>query len=90
MPIIDDASLAGLKAQLDSAHQWPCLFMFKFIVPQAEASRLLALLEPERHTARASRGGKYVALTMEMEMRCSDEVCMLYQKASQVEGVIAL
>ena len=90
MPIIDDAALAGLKAQLDAAHQWPCLFMFKFIVPQGQASRLLALLEPEQHSVRPSRGGKYLALTMEMEMRCSEEVCMLYQKASQVDGVIAL
>ena len=88
--MIDDAALAGLKTQLDAAHRWPCLFMFKFIVPQEQASRLLALLAPERHSSRASRGGKYLALTMEMEMRCSEEVCMLYQKASQVEGVIAL
>lgn len=88
--MLDEAAMQGLKEQLDAAHQWPCTFMFKFIVPQAQANRLLALVEPSHHTCRDSRSGKYVSITMELVMSCSDEVCMIYQKASQVPGVIAL
>lgn len=88
--MLEDHQLHGLKCQLDQCHAWPCVYMFKFIVPQAEASRLLAVLAPERHSARESRGGKYVALTMEMAMSSSEEVLMIYQKASQVPGVMCL
>lgn len=78
------------KDQLDQEHEWPDLYMFKFIVPSDRQSQIEALFEPEQITSKASKRGNYVSVTAKVTMRSSDDVIAVYEAAYRIEGVIAL
>jgi putative lipoic acid-binding regulatory protein len=78
------------KDQLDQEHEWPDLFMFKFIVPRDRQSQIEALFKPEQITSKASKRGNYVSITAKVTMQSSDEVIAIYEAAYRIEGVIAL
>ncbi|WP_235896678.1 DUF493 family protein [Oceanidesulfovibrio marinus] len=88
--MLSDESLESLKQKLHECHDWPCRYMFKFIVPQGQSNQLCAVLDMTPCIERASRTGKYVSITIEEHMSSPDEVVMIYQKASTVPGVLAL
>ncbi len=90
MTVLSDAALESLRNRLSRCETWPCTYIFKFIVPQGSCARLAAVLDMLPTCERASRSGKYVSFTFERHMSCPEEVVMIYQKASTVEGVIAL
>ena len=82
-----------LKARLEEVHEWPGLYMFKFIFEPNEEriSRINALFSEESEILRKySTGGKYLSLTVTEVMISSDDVIDRYDKASEVEGVIVL
>ncbi len=82
-----------LKERLDEVHDWPAVYMFKFIL-EPEKERLdsvLALFPPESEVLRKySEGGKYLSITVKEVMMTSDEVVKRYDKASEIQGVIVL
>ncbi|MBS3778996.1 MAG: DUF493 domain-containing protein [Desulfovermiculus sp.] len=84
-------STQQFKQRLDEHHQWPCTYMFKFIVPLQQTQKILDLFESrdELHT-RPSRYGRYMSVTARCTVSSSDEVVAVYQAASQVQGVISL
>lgn len=85
-----ESDYVSLRKRLDECHEWPCSYMFKFIVPQAEELRLAAILDQAKIIRRPSRNGKYVSLTAECSVSGSEEVVMIYQKVAHVPGIIAL
>jgi len=87
---MNEESLRSLQAKLDEYHQWPCQFMFKFIVPSEKTDELTAFFGERPFTTRASKNGKYVSFTAELEMQSSGEVIALYREAGKIEGIIAL
>lgn len=90
--MLDESGLEGLRQTLDQNHAWPCEYVFKFIVPKDQALRLSALLDEERAkvSERASRSGKYLSFTVQMRVASSEEVIMVYQRVSDVPGLVAL
>jgi len=87
---MNEASLRSLQVKLDAYHQWPCRFMFKFIVPREKTAELTAFLAERPYTTRSSKNGRYVSFTAELEMQSSEEVIAFYREAGKIEGIIAL
>lgn len=82
-----------MRKALDQVHQWPSVYMFKFILEpgQDKLDALMALFPPEAEVLRKySKGGKYVSLTVREVMMNADEVVQRYDRTSKIDGVIAL
>ncbi|HRI79708.1 MAG TPA: DUF493 family protein, partial [Cyclobacteriaceae bacterium] len=62
-----------------------------FIIPAGRQEDLRQLF-PLHTTAteKSSEKGKYISLTYQMMMPSSDSVIAVYQKASVIEGIVAL
>ncbi len=87
---MNEESLRSLQIKLDEYHQWPCRFMFKFIVPREKSQELTTFFAGKPFTTRASKNGRYVSFTAEIEMQSSEEVIVFYREAGRIEGLIAL
>ncbi len=81
---------AAFKQKLDENHDWPCVYLFKFIVPVAKKDAFNTIFPVEDLTFKSSKGGKYVSVTANVYMQSSDEVISIYEKAYKVEGIISL
>jgi putative lipoic acid-binding regulatory protein len=82
----------ALRKQLNEL-QWPSLYMFKFIVPSdnkkiAQVESLFGDDAEVKH--QPSSNGKYTSITAREVMLSVDDVLMVYQQASAIEGIIAL
>lgn len=91
--MLNEETKARLKERLDQIHEWPSVYMFKFIFePDPERlTAVLALFTPEAEVLRKySAGGKYVSITAQEVMMGSDEVIARYDRASAITGVIVL
>ena len=75
---------------LDDQMEWPSVYVFKFIAPQAGLDELRAIFGEHPVRVRASRRGNYISVTAHIEMHSSYEVIALYKAAAVVEGVILL
>ncbi len=82
-----------LRERLDQVHEWPSVYMFKFIF-EPENERLdavLSLFPPESEILRKySTAGKYLSITVKEVMLNADEVVQRYDRASEIDGVIVL
>lgn len=82
-----------LRERLNEVHQWPSVYMFKFVLEpdDAKLEALLALFPKESEVLRRySVGGKYVSITVKEVMMNADEVVARHDKASSIPGVIVL
>lgn len=80
----------SFREKLNQHYRWPALYVFKFIVPagkESEAKALFPLIIPNE---KPSSAGKYTSLTFQVEMPHASAVISVYEKASQIEGLIAL
>ena len=88
-----DEALENAKSILWAQQKWPGIYFFKFIVPndkvKLELVRKLFQFE-ENITYRTSKDIKFISLSCKQEMKNPDEVLAIYQKASEIEGVISL
>ena len=80
----------SFREKLDQHHQWPSLYVFKFIVPTGKEEDVKKILAPATTTERLSKQGNYTSITAQLIMPSSDSVIAIYQKASLIEGLIAL
>ncbi len=87
---MDQESVNSFRVKLDQHYRWPALYMFKFIVPSEKADEVTRLFPMHASTQKESREGKYTSITLQMMMPSSDAVIEVYQKASTIEGLIAL
>lgn len=78
------------KQKLDQQHDWPSLYMFKFIVPTGKEDEVFALFPKNNLTTKQSSKGKYTSVTAQIMMRSSEDVIEKYKEANQIEGVLAL
>ena len=82
-----------LKAKLEDVHDWPSVYMFKFIFEPTEErlARVMALFPEESEVLRRySKGGKYLSVTAKEVMMNADDVVHRYVRASEIDGVIVL
>ncbi|MCB0336555.1 MAG: DUF493 family protein [Bdellovibrionales bacterium] len=80
----------NLQKLLDQQLEWPALYLFKFIVPQAVKDELLSLFSEFELTLKDSSKGSYVSVSFRAEVTSSAEVVEFYRKAEQVDGVMIL
>ncbi|XXJ19592.1 DUF493 family protein [Desulfovibrio caledoniensis] len=78
------------KQALDEHHQWPCPYIYKFIVPAESLDRFQELFASEKLETRQSRTGKYTSVTMTSTMCSADEVMAVYEKAALIPGIMSL
>jgi hypothetical protein len=76
--------------KLDRFYAWPALYTFKFIVKAGQEEELRKLFPLHTDTTRPSKNGNYTSVTFQMMMPSSRAVIEVYQKASVIEGIIAL
>lgn len=91
--MLNEETKERLKERLNAVHEWPSVYMFKFIF-EPDKSRLdsiTALFPAEVEMLRKySAGGKYLSLTVREVMMSADEVVDRYNRASEIQGVIVL
>ena len=92
--VMNDSDFERIKNTLDQTHDWPSVFLFKFIVPSEsdKIARVEALFNSETAEIRMreSRNGKYTSISAREAMTSAESVLECYQKASEIEGLIAL
>lgn len=78
------------KELLDQEYTWPCDYTFKFIVPTGQEDKVEKLFPQNHVQQRQSAKGNYVSLTINYEASSSDLIIAIYEKASSIQGLIAL
>lgn len=81
---------AQFRQALDGHHQWPCPYVFKFIMPTENLPQFTALFPDESTQNRSSKTGKYTSVTMSSTMCSAEEVMAVYDKAAQIPGIMSL
>lgn len=82
-----------LRERLNEVHEWPSVYMFKFVLEPDEErlQALLALFPAESEILRRySTGGKYLSITVKEVMLNAEEVVLRHERASTIKGVIVL
>jgi uncharacterized protein len=87
---MDQAWIESFRLKLEQHYRWPSLYMFKFIVPTGREGEVKKLFPLHTTSEKASREGKYTSVTVQIMAPSSDAVIEVYQKASAIEGLIAL
>lgn len=87
---MDQEWFDNFRVKLEQHYSWPSLYMFKFIVPSGKEDELKKLFSNHTFTEKNSTQGNYVSLTMQIMASSSDSVIEVYQKAAEIEGLIAL
>ena len=83
----------GLKEKLNKVHSWPTVYMFKFIVPDypQKLARVQALFSPEAEVYyKSSKNGNYISVTGKEVVLGPEEVIRVYQKAEDINDIVAL
>ncbi len=88
--MIDKLWLASFKEKLDGHYAWPSLYTFKFIVPKGKEDDLRKLFPMHNPSERSSKNGNYISFTIQMMIPSTEAVIEVYEKASVIEGIIAL
>ncbi|MET2984056.1 DUF493 family protein [Aureibaculum conchae] len=83
-----------LKLSLEETTEFPTKYMFKFIIP-TDDSKVLQIENIFNYTGavidkKSSKTGKYISLTVLVQMADADSIIVKYKEVSKVEGVISL
>ncbi|MEY2705806.1 MAG: hypothetical protein RL407_1868 [Bacteroidota bacterium] len=78
------------KEKLESSGSFPMLYLFKFIVPSGKQTEVGLLFPGEKIILKPSSAGKYVSITIQKRVENAEQIIALYEKASQIEGIISL
>lgn len=83
-----------LKNQLDETTPFPSDYMYKFIVP-SEGNQLNQIQKIFDHknaviTKRKSKTGKYISVSIVINLINSNAVISYYKKTEKIKGIISL
>ena len=81
-----------LKIQLE-LQEWPNVYLFKFIVPNIseKIARATALFDDSADlNLRTSSKGTYMSISAKEMMMDVDSIIEKYNRASEIEGLVAL
>jgi putative lipoic acid-binding regulatory protein len=91
--MLNDEAKDRLLGRLNEVHQWPSVYMFKFVM-EPDAARIAALrslFPPESEVLRRfSSGGKYLSITIREVMLSAEDVVLRYEQVGAIGGVIML
>ncbi len=80
----------AFREKLESQHQFPGEYSFKFIVPFDKKEDLLKYMPEGKISLRPSSNNKYISITTKAHLKSSEEVLQVYFDANTIEGCIAL
>ncbi|UQD56273.1 DUF493 family protein [Flavobacterium sp. K5-23] len=83
-----------LKTELDLSNTWPALYLFKFIVPTENdnverVEQAFNCMGAVIKTTK-SRTGKFTSVSIDVQMKNSQEIVEKYQEVSVIKGIISL
>lgn len=81
-----------LRTQLEQ-EEWPNVYLFKFIVPNnsEHIARVNALFGEEAEIqSQPSRNGNFVSISIKEMMLDVNSIIAIYEKSSEIKGLIAL
>ncbi|HKL02369.1 MAG TPA: DUF493 family protein [Cryomorphaceae bacterium] len=91
---MNEGELQRIKVALDANHNWPSVYMFKFIVPSdnEKIAKVEALFNSNTAELKMSQSkkGNYTSITAKEVMTNSEKVLECYREASKIEGLMAL
>jgi putative lipoic acid-binding regulatory protein len=87
---IEADRLFKLKLVMDETVIFPTEYLFKFIVPAAVVQQILVILNGMDVDERASSNGRFISVSAKKIFHSSDEIILIYQKASFIQGIISL
>jgi putative lipoic acid-binding regulatory protein len=91
LEVFMDTDWRRFQNLLDAHHEWPCEYLFKFIVPEDKKQDVLNLFESkDLISSRKSSKGRYVSISATCTVNCSEEILVIYQAAARIQGVISL
>ena len=82
-----------LRRLLADNEEWPLLYMFKFIVPNqhGKVDKVVALLPENGEVSfNHTKSMRYVSVTCKAVMDNPDDIVLVTQEATAIEGVFAL
>lgn len=82
--------IAAFREKLEDQHDFPGIYIFKFIVPSDMTAKAEGLLESGEVTKKPSSKGTYTSVTIKAKMKSADQVVSVYQEAYKIEGLMAL
>lgn len=88
--MLKDKDLNKLKSLLEEQYSWPSIYLFKFIVPYNQTTKVEALFPGHEISKKGSQKGNYVSLSIEIQLDSADHVIAIYQQASNIPGLISL
>jgi uncharacterized protein len=87
---MDQEWMNSFREKLDKHHAWPSLYVFKFIVPTGKEQEVKDLFPRHNPSEKLSKQGNYTSVSVELMMPSSEAVIEVYEKASHIEGIVAL
>lgn len=85
---------ASLKEQLETNHNFPEDYLFKFIFlnDQSKLTELYQVFDGIKYTisTRDSKNQKYLSASIQAFVLSADHVIELYKKAANIEGIMML
>lgn len=91
--MVGKKDLKALEEQLNKTMSWPSVYMFKFIIPdkmQLHQQMKGLFSEHSSVSTRVSRNGRFVSYTVKEVMLSTENVLAVYQRAMQIDELIAL
>ena len=82
--------IEAFREKVESQHQFPGTYNFKFIVPKESKGELLRILPKSEISFKESSGGKYISITANASLPNSQAVLDVYVSAYKIKGCIAL
>lgn len=84
----------SLKKKLEEGTKFPSDYLYKFIVPTTknQVSEVEAVFSEKQAkiTKKASKTGKYISISIMLNVKNADEVIANYHAVDKVEGLISL
>ena len=80
----------AFREKVESQHEFPGKYSFRFIVPKERKDELLSILPEAELSFKKSSGNKYVSVTAIATLLNSQGVIDVYYAANKVKGCMAL
>jgi hypothetical protein len=85
---------ARLKVELDNSNTWPAIYLFKFIVPSVNDNVERVELAFDCMGAviktKKSKTGKFTSISVDVQIKDSQEIIDKYLEVSTIEGIVSL
>jgi len=85
-----DDKLHKLKLVINETVEFPTEYYFKLIDTVAEIHQILFILQEMDIVQKASSNGNYISVSGKKMVTHSDEIIIVYKRASVIKGIISL